>query len=693
MRRILLLSVILTGTLAAAAAEPQPASTPIVFEPNRGQASADVQWLARGPGFQLGITSDSAIVVLHDRPAATAPASLSKRAEGSDVPQIFLRPPISSPPKGAKPSVVKLRLAGSNAWKATGLKATGGISNYFIGNEPSKWHTDIPQYAQVKADGVYDGVDLIFYGDEQGSLEYDFVVAPGADPQQIQLAFEGATGHLDSNTGDLVLATPSRKLLHHKHPKIYQEIGGEKVSVKGGYEILGDGKAIFKLGDYDKKHPLVIDPQVSFTTFLAGAADEEGAAVAFDSLGNSYVTGYTYSNNFPTSGGVQGDADNEDAFVTKLSPTGGILFSTYLGGGDDDWGAGIAVDASGVYVTGGTASDDFPSKQSLQFFNNGDAFVTKLSLLGNALIYSSFVGGSSTEWAYAIAVDSTQSAYIGGITHSDDFPVVAGFEYFPGSQFVPIKGFVAKLSPNGATLVYSTYLGGTQGTPYDYVSSIAVDSSLSAYVTGYTCATDFPYAGYYSLPYPGTCSGFVTKLSPAGNSLIYSTYLVSNISNSAGLALDAAGNAYVAGTATTVGSEFSVEQVFVAKILPTGKLGYFRFFNGNEGSSWGQGIATDVSGNAWVVGATTSHSFPGAPPLTPNPYAGFVMKLDPSGNGPIYTVLLGAQINGAAVFKPKPRIPLPTYPLIYTTGYRFTGSSNRDAWVVKLDESPIIVNE
>ena len=496
MRRILLLSVILTGTLAAAAAEPQPTYTPIVFEPNRGQASADVQWLARGPGFQLGITSDGASVVLHDRPAATAPAPLSQRTEGTDVPQIFQRPPISSPPKGAKHNVVKLRLAGSNAWKATGLKATGGISNYFIGKEPSKWHTDIPQYAQVKAEGVYNGVDLIFYGDEQGSLEYDFVVAPGADPQQIQLAFEGATGHLDPNTGDLVLATPSGKVLRHKHPKIYQEIGGEKASVKGGYEILGDGKAIFKLEDYDKKHPLVIDPQVSFTTFLAGSADEEGAAVAFDPLGNSYVTGYTYSNNFPTSGGVQGDSDNEYAFVTKLSPTGSILFSTYLGGGDADWGAGIAVDASGVYVTGGTASDDFPSKQSPQFFNNGDAFVTKLSLLGNALIYSSFVGGSSTEWAYAIAVDSTQSAYIGGITHSNDFPVVAGFEYFPGgTQFVPIKGFVAKLSPNGAALVYSTYLGGTQGTPYDYVSSIAVDSSLSAYVTGYTCATDFPYAG------------------------------------------------------------------------------------------------------------------------------------------------------------------------------------------------------
>ncbi|MGC2201642.1 MAG: SBBP repeat-containing protein, partial [Stellaceae bacterium] len=374
--------------------------------------------------------------------------------------------------------------------------------------------------------------------------------------------------------------------------------------------------------------------------------------------------------------------------------TGAILFSTYLGGGDEDDGVAIAADASGVYVTGRTASSDFPVRQPLQGFLNGDndAFVTKLSPLGNTLVYSTFLGGSGGEEGWSIAVDSAQSAYVAGETMSKDFQIVRGFEFFPpgDTEFVPINGFVAKLSPGGTSLVYSTYLGGSGP---DAATGIALDSSLSAYVTGETCSSDFPFAGLQSNPYPGTCTAFVTKLSPAGDSVIYSTYLANDIESGAGIALDAVGKAYVAGT-TIIGSGISArEAVYVAQILPTGAFGYFRFIFGNDGFAAAHGIASDFAGNAYIVGTTSSTSLPGAPPIHPNPEAGFLMKFDPIGNGPLYTTFLGLKINGVAVNRPRPII-VPTYATIWTAGVRLTGgtaASNQDAFVVKLDEAPVIV--
>jgi Beta-propeller repeat len=279
------------------------------------------------------------------------------------------------------------------------------------------------------------------------------------------------------------------------------------------------------LGTYDRKLPLIIDPTVRFATFLSGSNSDEAFGVAFDGVGNSYVTGSTDSGNFPKVGGIQGNASGTDAFVTKLSPTGAIPFSTYLGGGDEDGGMAIAADASGVYVTGRTASSDFPVRQPLQRSLNGDndAFVTKLSPLGNTLVYSTFLGGSEGEEGWSIAVDSSQSAYVLGETMSKDFQVVRGFEFFPpgDTEFVPINGFVAKLSPGGTSLVYSTYLGGSGP---DAATGIAVDSSLSAYVTGETCFSGFPFAESTSLPgappiHPNPEAGFLMKLTRTATGL------------------------------------------------------------------------------------------------------------------------------------------------------------------------------
>jgi hypothetical protein len=673
----------------------EPTNTPLVFEPNRGQAPANVQWLARGSGFNIVLGTDGASVEYHDAvPAAAVEAPVAKTSSALMMMKVSTK---RTPPKV---SVVKMHMTGGSAWKMDGEGPTGGTSNYFIGKKREAWHTNIPQYAQVKVASAYDGIDMVFHGN-QSSMEYDFVVAPGADPKKIQLQFDGAANmHLDQEHGELVLTTPSGREMRHGQPRMYQQVGGKKVSVKGGYEIQKDGTAKFNVGAYDNKLPLVIDPTVRFTRFLGGSDSDQVNGVTYDPTGNSYVAGVTYSNNFPVVGGIQGDQSGEDAFVTKLGPTGNILFSTYLGGDGYDIANGIAVDESGVYVTGSTGSDDFPLNQQYDGQLNGedDAFLTKLSLLGNDLVYSTYLGGSGGEAGYGIAVDANQSAYVAGLTNSNDFPIfpTGAFERYPQSdqEFVPFNGFVAKFAPAGNSLVYTTYLGGSD---IDIIGAITLDSSLSAYVTGGTCSADFPYAGYYSNANPGGCTAFATKLSPAGDSVYYSTFLGAASTFGTGISLDGAGNAYIEGTDYIGSGKTTTSEVFVTKLTPVGKTVYFRLLVGGDGASVGTGIATDAAGDTYVVGSTSATNFPGEPPITPNPTAGILVKLDKNGEGPIYTFLLGAQINAVAVYKPPTPIGrLLTYPTIYTGGYRYSGgteTSNQDAFVVKLDEKPGIVNE
>ena len=664
-------------------------TTPLVFEPNRGQAVSEFQWIGRGAGFRVGINSDGATLEFRDR--ATVPRSRHLFASAAEV----TKPKTKQ--KSAQGSLVKMHLLGSNGWKLTGVSPTGGISNYLIGNKPARWHTDVPHYAQVKASGVYSGVDLIFRGDES-ALAYDFVVAPGADPKQIQLQFEGAASlRVDKSTGDLVVATPGGTELRHAQPKMHQDVDGKKTAVKGGFQILKGDTAGFTVEEYDPKQPLVIDPTITFVTFLGGSDSDEANAVTVDGLGFTYVTGQTSSGNFNTVGGIidGSKSGDSDAFVTKLGTRGNIVFSTYLGGGDNDSGNGIAVDAGGVYIVGKTSSDDFPVKQPYQYNLKGDsnAFVTKLSPLGNAFVYSTYLGGSKGETGAAITIDASQSAYVAGFTISKDFPVVNGYEYFPGDgDFDPINGFVAKFSPNGASLVYATYLGGSS---VDSISAIAVDKSLSVYVTGETLSSDFPFAGYQSTVFSGTSSAFLTKLSPQGDAIIYSTSLSIETTIGTGVSLDPSGNAYVAGTFCSPCSETAPTLAFVAKVSPEGKLTFLKFLAGSDGSSSANAIAIDAEGDTYVVGSTSSTTFPGAPPITPNPTAGFLVKMDKDGNGPLYTVFLGAAINSVAVVQPTRNLGVVlTYPSIYTAGYRFTGgtaASNQDAFVVKLDEAPVIV--
>ena len=322
--RSTLFSVILSATLLTAEPrpQPQPFDRPLVFEPNHGQAPASVKWLARASGYQILFTAEGATMVLRE-PEAEAP--------GPTPMPVLLQPyktlPISSP---SAYTAVRMKLTGGHPWRAvTGLEPTGGTSNYFLGSDPKHWHTDIPHYVRLRASSVYEGIDMVFYSDG-GDLEYDFVVAPGADPKQIRLAFDGIDSmRVDRKSGDLLLMTAGGTELRHVRPTVYQQLGAQRMEVAGGYEILDHRQATFLLADYDHRRRLVIDPTIKFTVFLAGSDQDRARGVAVDGSGNAYVTGYTNSTNFPQLGS-RPDTARTDAFVTKLSPSGTIMFSTTL---------------------------------------------------------------------------------------------------------------------------------------------------------------------------------------------------------------------------------------------------------------------------------------------------------------------------------------------------------------------------
>ena len=449
-------------------------------------------------------------------------------------------------------AVLRMKLVGTNAGaKVTGLEELPGKSNYIIGNDPKKWRTNVPNYGRVKYAQVYPDVDLVYYGNQR-ELEYDFVLAPGADPRQIELNFGGAKRlRLDAD-GNLIVSIAGGEVLEHK-PVIYQDIGGMRRRVAGGYELRNSHTVGFKLAGYDDQRRLTIDPSLGYSTYLGGNNEDLGNGIALDSAGNAYVTGYTFSNDFPTTAGAFQTTLRgcRNAFVSKLNRSGSALvYSTYLGGRDFDDGLGIALDSSGnAYVTGYTDSSDFPTTagafQTTFGGGSSDAFVSKLNRSGSALVYSTYLGGSSTDYGPGIAVDLAGNAYLTGITGSSDFPTTAGaFQTTFGGGF---NAYVSKLSSSGSALVYSPYLAGRNGT--DGGGGIALDSAGNAYVTGSTDSSDFPTtAGALQTTYGGGNDAFVSKLNSSGSALVYSTYLGgSNFDYGSGIALDAAGNAYVTG--------------------------------------------------------------------------------------------------------------------------------------------------
>ncbi len=500
---------------------------PLSFEPNEGQTNSQVEFLSRGRGYTLFLTATEAVLSLRKHAAPKA-----NRGEDSE---------------DTSGAVLRMKLLGANpSPRVTGLEELPGKGHYFIGNDPAKWRTNVPTYAKVKYEDVYPGVDLVYYGN-QGQLEYDLIVAPGSDPGAIYLAFGGEDELEIDVQGDLVLHAGGSQIRLQK-PLVYQETGeirqetdGIRQEISAAYVLNARRQVGFEVGTYDADKPLIIDPVLSYSTYLGGTAIDRGFGIAVDGAGNAYVTGGSSSINFPVLNPFQAlfPGGAVDAFVTKLNATGSALvYSTYLGGEGDEQGFDIKVDDSGnAYVTGQTDSTDFPTAGPIQVVNRGlsDAFVTKLNAAGNELVYSTYLGGSSSDFGFGISLDDSGNAYVTGQTDSTDFPTALPIQSANGALG---DAFVAKLNAAGNVLRYSTYLGGNGN---DCGFRIAVDASGNAYVTGVTDSSDFPTASPIQPAFDGgLADAFVTKLNAAGGALLYSTYL-GGVATDAGFAIALAG--------------------------------------------------------------------------------------------------------------------------------------------------------
>jgi hypothetical protein len=606
----------------------------LIFEPNQGQTDDQVKFLSRGKGFMLFLTPTEAVLAL----AKT-----------------------SGP--GSQSGTLRLKLEGANPEaEVVALDVLPSKSNYFIGNDSRKWRANVPNYARVRFKNVYPGVDLIYYGNQR-QVEYDFVVAPGADPSPIMLAIGGASDGRRSGSrgpvqidcsGNLVVHTTGGKV-HLRKPVVYQlsQGDGDRTYLDGRYVLRSSAtqggeagfanrehKIRFQLAAYDRTKAVVIDPVLTYSTYLGGSQEDAGNSIAVDSSGNAYVAGLALSADFPTSSPIQATTGGGyDAFVAKLDAAGSSpVYTTYLGGAGSDQALGIATDSSGnAYVTGQTSSNDFPLANPLQATMGGgyDAFVTKLDATGAPpLVYSTYLGGSGTDKAFAIAVDGVGSAYVTGQASSNNFPLANALQpVFGGIE----DAFVAKVNKTGTGLVYSTYLGGSST---EETHGIAVDSSGNAYVTGWTSSSNFPTANAAQKAYAGAQDAFLAKLDSAGATLVYSTYLGGNgVDQGLSIAVDSSGQAYVTGL--TASTNFPVanalqptyggnQDAFVTKLSATGVALIFSTYLGGHDADGGASIALDSAASPYVTGATFSNDFPTASPIqatTGGGYDAFVAKL------------------------------------------------------------------
>src|SRR5208283_3309800 len=668
---------------------------PLSFEENQGQTDARVKFLSRTGAYSLFLTRDEAVLTLRGNQPDTNKAKIAGIT-------LSPRSKVAAPKAGG---VLRMRLRRANpAAKVTGLDELPGKSNYFLGNDPGKWRTNVPTYAKVKYEGIYPAIDLVYYGNQR-QLEYDFIVAPGANPRRISFDFRGAKRVHQDVHGDLVLKMGEGEIRWQK-PFVYQEKDGARQQIEAHYAITDPNRVGFELAKYDVSRPLYIDPMI-YSTYLGGsptgiAVDGAGSAyvignvtggwgpvfvdkinatgsalvysaypgasvasgIAVDAAGNAYITGWTGAG-FPTTPGAFQTAyggGTFDAFVAKLNPTGSALvYATYLGGPNEDLGIGIAVDSAGnAYVTG-DAEAGFPLMNPLQPYDRGSgytAFVTKLNPAGSGLVYSTFLGGSVYDFGAGIAADSAGNAYVTGRTASSDFPVTPGsFQTTFGGS---LDAFVAKINPTGSTLVYSTYLGGSSS---DMGVGIAVDGGGNAYVTGSTCSTDFPTMNPLQSTYGGgSCfplgDAFVSEFNSTGSALLYSTYLGgSGDDGGSGIAVDSAGNAYVTGgtsstdfptvnplQATLAGSG----DAFVSEFNPTGSTLVYSTYLGGSGGSSGSGIALDSADNVYVTGPAGADF-----PVTPGAFqtsggSGFVTKI---GNSNTTTALVSS-LNPSVFWQP-----------------------------------------
>jgi len=623
------------------------ARLPLYFEPNRGQVGTRSKFLARGEGYAVLLSSTEALVALRSR-AQEQPG-------------------------------LRIRFLGAS--RSATLAAQGqlpGKSNYLLGSNPSRWRTNVPHFARVNYKQIYPGIDLAFYGGQE-ALEFDVAVAPSTDFTRFVLAVEGAEELALDASGDLRIRIAGEQLVLRK-PAIYQPAGNLRRFVEGGYKVLRRGRVAFWAKGYDRRLPLIIDPSLTYSTFLGGSDDDSATGVTVDSTGKVYIAGSTKSLDFPTQPAQPkpGGSGNYDMFVTKIdtsqSGAASLVYSTYLGGSKDDKALGIAVDGLGnSTVAGVTNSPDFPTLNAFKSGFSGpsdtsDITVTKLNPTGSGMIFSTYFGGSSTEGTGAgggVAVDNAGSVYITSDTESNDlFTSVGAFQSsLKGSS----DAFVTKFSATGAVL-YSTYLGGSGA---ESGTGIAVDTS-GIYVAGITSSSDFITKNAFQASFAGGASdAFVVELNPQGQGqadLLYSTYLGGSDQDQArAIAVDSFGNVCVTGDTvsgpsnpfpTTTGAYQPAlaggQDAFVAQLNPTAtgaaSLLYSTYFGGTSNDS-GRGITVNSLGKIYVTGVTSSADFPSVGAIQGSlggAQDAFVAKFDPSVSGKaslVYSTFLGGAAN------------------------------------------------
>jgi len=591
---------------------------PISFIENRGQSPEEVEFVVKTSGQTVFFTPSEVLFSLSG---------------------------------GDNSSVVRLAFEGSEPAEIAGEDLLSGKANFFIGNDSAGWATDIPTYGAIRYKDLYPGVDLVFKGRE-GYLKHELVVSPGADPAQIVMTYSGQDNLSLMEDGSVQLRTAAGNLTDSA-PVCYQEIDGSRVIVEGYYRMIDGQRIGFEIRSYDRGSPLVIDPALVYSTYLGGNSYDSGYGIAVDGSGNAYIIGNTQSANFPTKDPIQAPyAGYNDAFVAKIDADGSeLVYSTYLGGSSGDYGDGIAVDGSGnAYIIGNTQSANFPTKDPIQVSNagSGDAFVAKIGADGSALVYSTYLGGSSSDDGNGIAVDSSGNAYITGDTASDNFPTKNPMQE---SEAGWIDAFVAKIDADGSALVYSTYLGGSDD---DFGSGIAVDGSGNAYITGKTRSANFPTKDPIQASNAGSSDAFVAKIDADGSALVYSTYLGGSDDDfGSGIAVDGSGNACITGFAGSANfptknpiqaSNTGWSDAFTAKINAAGSALAYSTYLGGSGVDYGDGIAIDSSGNAYITGDTTSDNFPTKNPMQKSKAGwmdAFVAKIDADGSALVYSTYLG----------------------------------------------------
>lgn len=659
---------------------------PLHFEPLT--ATTD-EFVALGHGYRLRLTADQSLLQL---------AAGERRAT------------LSIALAGAAPDAA-----------ATLLEPQRGVSNYFVGDDPARWRTAVPHYGRVAFDDVYPGIDVVYYGNDEGRLEHDFALAPGANPEQIRMVVAGATAAALDREGNLRLAADGGEMVLRR-PVAYQDRDGVREPVDAAYHLSRDHEVRIALGPYDPARELVIDPVLEYGTFLGGSGDDRGKDIALDAAGNIYVLGETGSMDFPTTAGSYHNtpfgSGSGDLFVLKFNPDWQLAYSTYFGGYDNETAGGLAVDAAGnVYLTGSTNSLDLPTTAgALQTthavdYGYADGFVTKLDPSGSALIYSTYLGGSGYDHGAALAIDGAGHAYVAGDTDSGDFPTTLGA--YLGAPVEDTQGFVAKLSPAGASLLYCTCLGGDD---WDEIAAVAVDTAGQAYVTGLTYSTDFPTtAGALQAAPGGNLDAFVTKLSSTGAALSYSTYLSGSQSEQGqAIAVDAAGQAYVAGY--TGSDDFPVtpgafqttraasNDGFVSLLTAGGALSWSTLVGGDDSDSV-EDLALDSLGNVYAGGATWSTDYPtvaGAPQsLSQGTGDGFVTIFPAGGGMPSCSTYVGGYdqdiVYGIAAAGPTRayltgKTQSYDFPITNDAAQSYPGGS-QDAFVALLDLTRTTVTE